>query len=137
MEKPDFPLPPGKYMVTGGREVTTVLTIDDGGGWKLDDGAKLHDVTHLPCRSARYVPEADGASPANANPAEFPVTPGERWLQPCAFCVVTTTYPECHRSGHARRGGLRAAGLLGAVRRRRPVMPRRGRVCDASKDSSC
>ena len=76
MEKPDFPLPAGKYLVTGGREVTTVLTIDDGGGWKLDDGAKLHDVTHLPCRSARYVPEADGAGPANANPAEFPVIPG-------------------------------------------------------------
>ncbi len=54
MEKPDFPMPPGRYMVTGGREVTTVLTVDADGGWKLDNGAKLYDVTHLPCRSARY-----------------------------------------------------------------------------------
>ena len=32
MEKPDFPMPPGKYVVTGDREVTTVLTVDDAGG---------------------------------------------------------------------------------------------------------
>merc|ERR1719446_1935703 len=49
MEKPDFPLAAGRYLVTGGREVTTVLTIhpkgDDGSQqWELADGAKLHDV---------------------------------------------------------------------------------------------
>ena len=78
MEKPDFPLPPGRYVVTGGRETTTVLTVaEDGDAWELADGAKLHDVTHLPCRSAVYRPiEATGASPVNANPADFPVTPG-------------------------------------------------------------
>ena len=27
MEKPDFPLKAGRYMVTGDREVTTVLTV--------------------------------------------------------------------------------------------------------------
>src|SRR4249920_1068161 len=27
MEKPTFPLPPGKYLVTGDRDVTTVLTV--------------------------------------------------------------------------------------------------------------
>ena len=32
----------------------------------------LYDVTHLPCRAARY----RGGSPANANRADFPVTPG-------------------------------------------------------------
>ena len=53
MEKPIFPLPAGKYVVTGGREVTTVLTIfpaDKNGEtrWALDNGAKLYDVTHLP-----------------------------------------------------------------------------------------
>ena len=42
MEKPDFPLPPGKYVVTGGREITTVLTIsDDGDQWSLEDGARM------------------------------------------------------------------------------------------------
>ena len=46
MEKPDFPLPPGKYMVTGGREVTSQLTIfakdkDGTQGWQLDKGDAL------------------------------------------------------------------------------------------------
>lgn len=86
MEAPDFPLPAGKYMVTGGRETTSVLTVGSDGSWELADGAKLYDVTHLPCRSARYTPAAaDGSvqvymgadgSPASANPRDFPVTPG-------------------------------------------------------------
>ncbi len=83
MEKPDFPLAPGHYIVTGDREVTTLLTIhpeDDDGArrWELADGAKLYDVTHLPCRSARYTPAAaDGScSPANAPKSAFRVTPG-------------------------------------------------------------
>ena len=71
MEKPDFPMPAGRYIVTGDREITTVLTIDEAGGWKLDQGT-LYDVTHLPCRAARYA----GGSPASANLADFPVTPG-------------------------------------------------------------
>jgi hypothetical protein len=83
MEKPDFPLPPGKYIVTGDREVTTVLTIHptDSEGvrrWELDDGATLHDVTHLRCRSARYTPMSADApcSPAMAQKGAFPVSPG-------------------------------------------------------------
>jgi hypothetical protein len=61
MEKPDFPVPPGKYLVTGNRKVTTVLTIhprdkDGTERWELGDGATLYDVTHLECRSARYTP---------------------------------------------------------------------------------
>lgn len=76
MEKPHFPLPVGRYRVTGGRETTATLTVLPDFTWELDGGATLHDVTHLPCRSARYRPESDAASPANANPAEFPVTPG-------------------------------------------------------------
>lgn len=83
MEKPDFPVPPGKYVVTGEREVTTVLTVhprDEDGDqrWELGGGAKLYDVTHLPCRSARYTPVAGDAScsPANAPQSWFPVTPG-------------------------------------------------------------
>ena len=61
MEKPTFPLAPGKYLVTGDREVTAVLTVhrpdkDGNQRWELGDGAKLYDVTHLACRSARYTP---------------------------------------------------------------------------------
>ena len=79
MEKPDFPLPSGKYMVTGGRETQAVLTVhEDGDTWDLSDGASLHDVTHLPCRSARYKPLSDPGtgSPDNAQEKDFPVTPG-------------------------------------------------------------
>jgi len=82
MEKPDFPLPPGKYVVTGDREMVTVLTVfpEDGGGaqrWELADG-NLYDVTHLPCRSARYTPASSNisCSPARAPKDEFRVSPG-------------------------------------------------------------
>ena len=83
MEKPSFPLPPGNYLVTGDRETITVLTVHpaDASGtrrWELANGAALYDVTHLPCRSARYVPTSDGTpcSPESAPRAEFPVRPG-------------------------------------------------------------
>lgn len=83
MEKPIFPLPAGKYVVTGGREVTTVLTIfpKDKDGvvrWALDNGAKLYDVTHLPCHAARYTPLKNNVpcSPKMAPSAMFPVAPG-------------------------------------------------------------
>ena len=83
MEQPVFPLPPGKYLVTGARDATAVLTIhsaDKNGDrrWDLDRGATLHDVTHLGCRSARYRPAAgeDSCSPANAPKTAFPVAPG-------------------------------------------------------------
>ena len=87
MEKPTFPLPPGKYLVTGDRKVTSVLTImpkdkDGNQRWELADGATLYDVTHLGCRSARYTPStvnktaANACSPANAPTKGFPVNPG-------------------------------------------------------------
>lgn len=83
MESPDFPLPPGQYLVTGDREVTAVLTIhaNEAGGiqrWELADGATIYDVTHLRCRSARYAPATNAAlcSPSKASMADFPVTPG-------------------------------------------------------------
>jgi len=83
MEQPTFPLPPGKYLVTGARGVTAVLTThraDENGDrrWDLDNGATLHDVTHLGCRSARYTPAADqgSCSPANAPKIAFPVAAG-------------------------------------------------------------
>lgn len=83
MEKPEFPLSPGRYIVTGDREVTTVLIVHakDATGaqrWELEDGATLYDVTHLPCRSARYTPATAGGacSPEQARQDDFPVTPG-------------------------------------------------------------
>jgi hypothetical protein len=83
MEQPVFPLPAGKYVVTGDREKTAVLTVHakDGDGvqrWELDHDATLHDVTHLRCRSARYTPAAGGGScsPAKAQISAFPVAPG-------------------------------------------------------------
>jgi len=83
MEQPEFPVPSGRYVVTGGREVTAILTVhprgDDGvQRWELDRGATLYDVTHLRCRSARYTPAAgdNSWSPAKAQIADFPVAPG-------------------------------------------------------------
>jgi hypothetical protein len=75
MEKPEFPITPGRYLVTGDREVTTVLTIRASGEWELDEGT-LYDVTHLPCRAARYRPTSADGSPGTARLADFPVTPG-------------------------------------------------------------
>jgi hypothetical protein len=83
MEKPAFPLPPGRYVVTGGRQVTAILTIypmekDGVQRWELDKGVKLYDVTHLPCRSARYTPATSdhSCSPVKAQRTTFPVPPG-------------------------------------------------------------
>ena len=65
-----------------------MLTAHEGGDtWDLSDGASLHDVTHLPCRSARYKPlsESKAGSPENAQEADFPVTPGGL-MPPVAGC---------------------------------------------------
>ncbi|HVS25058.1 MAG TPA: hypothetical protein VMU03_15115 [Gammaproteobacteria bacterium] len=91
MERPEFPLPAGRYLVTGGRAVTTVLTVapmgrDGGQRWALD-GATVYDVTHLRCRSALYTPVTSGGScsPAKAQIGAFPVQPGAA-MPPVAGC---------------------------------------------------
>lgn len=83
MEQPVFPAPPRKYVVTGGRDAIAVLTIhpaDKNGNarWELDNGARLYDVTHLGCRSARYLPAkgVGSCSPASAQQSAFPVAAG-------------------------------------------------------------
>jgi hypothetical protein len=83
MEKPTFPLPAGKYLVTGDRQVISVLTVlpKDKNGvqrWELANGANIYDVTHLGCRSARYTPTTavNACSPENVRTTGFPVTPG-------------------------------------------------------------
>lgn len=93
MEKPVFPVPPGKYIVTGDREKVAMLTVypgDENGAqrWELGDDATLYDVTHLPCRTARYTPAAGvtSCSPANAPRAAFKVTPGAP-MPPVDGCI--------------------------------------------------
>jgi hypothetical protein len=83
MERPVFPLPVGRYLVTGARGTSALLTIHPTGAdgdrrWTLDGGATLHDVTHLGCRSARYRPAAGAGSctPERARQSSFPVAPG-------------------------------------------------------------
>jgi hypothetical protein len=92
MEKPAFPLSPGRYLVTGDREATAVLTVhrpdkDGNQRWELGDGAKLYDVTHLACRAARYTPAAsqNACSPAKAPRTAFRVAPG-RPMPPVDDC---------------------------------------------------
>lgn len=82
MEQPQFPLPPGRYLVTGRRAATAILTVyppdkDGVQAWELGNKATIYDVTHLKCRSARYTPVAGGAcSPGKADRGNFPVAPG-------------------------------------------------------------
>jgi hypothetical protein len=77
MESPAFPLPPGQYVVTGGREVTSVLTIAaDGTTWSLADGASLYDVTHLGCRAALYTATSGQSCTPDKTPTDvFPMRP--------------------------------------------------------------
>jgi hypothetical protein len=82
MEPPDSALRPGKYMVTGDREIMSVLTVspkaaDGTQTWELADGATIYDVTHLRCRAARYKPETQASSctPATVQQSGFPVPP--------------------------------------------------------------
>jgi hypothetical protein len=84
MEAPEFPLPAGEYLVTGGRMVLSALKVypaDENGNqrWELEHGASVYDVTHLGCRSAVYTQASTEqmCSPENAPRDVFRVTPGE------------------------------------------------------------
>ena len=70
-------LPYKRYVVTGDREITTVLTVFLDGRWELAKGS-LYDVTHLPCRSAKYTPASGSGScvPSADDQKVFPVKPG-------------------------------------------------------------
>ncbi len=82
MEAPSFPLPAGDYVVTGGRETTSVLTVDppDAAGrqaWSLADGATIYDVTHLRCRAAVYTAVAGQSCTPDKTPTDvFPMSIG-------------------------------------------------------------
>ena len=68
--------PQKRYVVTGDRDVTSVLTVGADGRWSLSKGS-LYDVTHLPCRTGVYTAAKGGAcTPTAAMQQKFPVTPG-------------------------------------------------------------
>jgi hypothetical protein len=91
MEAPQIPIVnPGrahaaKYVVTGDREVTTTLTIEPDGRWSLASGT-LYDVTHLPCRSARYTGAPSDFAPSTIEAQRFPVPPGAA-MPPLSGCA--------------------------------------------------
>jgi hypothetical protein len=83
MKAPDFPMPAGRYLVTNGEENVSILTVEapdatGAQGWSLSDGMTASDVTHGPCRSARYTPtgESGTCSPADADQSVFPLPLG-------------------------------------------------------------
>ena len=68
--------PQRRYVVTGDRDVTAVLTVQADGRWQLSKGT-LYDVTHLPCRTGVYTPASTGSCrPLESMQAKFPVKPG-------------------------------------------------------------
>ena len=84
MKSPEFPIPAGQYYVTNGEQHFSLLTIQhpDAAGkqtWSLSDDKTIGNVTHGPCRSARYTPKTGlgTCSPKDANRAAFPLKPGE------------------------------------------------------------
>mmetsp|Transcript_88399 Transcript_88399/g.153122 ORF Transcript_88399/g.153122 Transcript_88399/m.153122 type:complete len:311 (+) Transcript_88399:101-1033(+) len=83
MPKPIIPIPNGKYLLpwlNGGNAGRAVVLTIKGDTWSLDkrSNARLKDVTHLPCRSARYTRVAEDASPTQAKLSDFPVLPGRK-----------------------------------------------------------
>ena len=106
MPPPEFPLPARRfqrdgekltvtsnqkrYVVTGDREITSVLTVHDDGRWELSKG-NLYDVTHLPCRSGLYTPPAgkpaSACTPTSEAQKVFPVKPGAK-MPPIGGCAV-------------------------------------------------
>jgi hypothetical protein len=91
MEAPSFPLRAGKYVVTGGREVTTILIVGaaDAMGqqsWSLEGGATVYDVTHLRCRAALYTAsQGQSCTPDNTPVGVFPMSP-DRAMPPIEGC---------------------------------------------------
>ena len=68
--------PEKRYVVTGDRDVTSVLTVRNDGSWNLSKGT-LYDVTHLPCRTGVYTPASGGScKPLASMQSAFPVKPG-------------------------------------------------------------
>ena len=84
MKTPEFPMPAGQYFVTNGEENISLLTVDEpdetgAQTWSLDNDKTVADVTHGPCRSARYTPigETTTCSPEDADVEVFPLPLGD------------------------------------------------------------
>ena len=84
MKSPEFPIPAGQYYVTNGEQHISLLTVKQPDAavkqaWSLSDNKTIGDVTHGPCRSARYTPKTGlgTCSPKDANRAAFPLKAGE------------------------------------------------------------
>ena len=84
MKAPEFPITAKQYYVTNGEENISLLTVEEPDlegkqAWSLSDGKTIVDVTHGPCRSARYTPEGETGtcSPEYADRSAFPLKPGE------------------------------------------------------------
>ena len=85
MKAPEFPMPAGQYYVTNGEDDMSLLTVEkpDAEGkqaWSLSDDKMIKNVTHGPCRSARYTPTTSTGtcSPKDADQKAFPLKPGEQ-----------------------------------------------------------
>ena len=98
MKHPDFPMPPGIYLVSNGEDKAGLLTVEEpdergGQAWSLSRETTIADVTHGPCRSARYTPlgEFGSCSPADVDQSIFPLQLGD---QP-------PEVPGCHRTQYA------------------------------------
>ena len=85
MDAPKFPIPPGQYYVTNGEEHISLLTIEHPNqngqqNWSLSDGKTIQNVTHGPCRSARYIPTNGSGSctPETISLDQFPLKLGEK-----------------------------------------------------------
>ena len=83
MMPPEFPMPAAQFYVTNGRANISLLTVEkpDADGnqtWSLTGGMNIKGVTHGPCRSARYTPQAASGTctPAQAPQEVFPLEPG-------------------------------------------------------------
>ena len=109
MEAPEFPLPPGDYLVTGGRKVMTALTVhpadaDGNSRWELEHNASVYDVTHLGCRSAVYTPAAgeNSCTPENAPRDAFRVSAGEPMPPVAGLQQTGLRGANCRRQGNRR-----------------------------------
>jgi hypothetical protein len=77
-EKTTVEAPEMRYLVTGERDVTAVLTVYADGRWELSKGT-LEDVTRLESRSGVYsAATGEVCKPLPSMQSSFPVKPGAR-----------------------------------------------------------
>lgn len=82
MHPPEFPMPAAQFYVTDGKLNMALLTVEapdaEGRqGWSLSNKMNIANVTHGPCRSARFSPAGAPGSctPDMAPQSAFPLQP--------------------------------------------------------------